>query len=151
MQNQALVALLGTTYGGDGIHTFALPDLRGRAPLGFGGNNFLGQFGGQESYTLIETELPSHGHALMADAISTDGIGNTPSAETVLGRSSGVVVPGNTPFTADLYSDAAANTVLGAATVGNAGGGQGHENRMPSLALSFCINIDPNAPFPSRN
>jgi microcystin-dependent protein len=68
----------------------------------------------------------------------------------VLGRSSGVVVPGNTPFSADLCSTGAANTVLGGQSIGNTGGGQAHENRMPSLAVSFCINISPNAPFPVR-
>jgi microcystin-dependent protein len=150
MQNQALFSLLGITYGGDGMRMFGLPDLRGRVPFGFGGSNPIGQFGGEEVHTLTDTEMPAHGHALMADAISTSGIGNTPSAEVVLGRSSGVVVPSNTPFTADLYGTGAADAVLGAASIGNSGGGQAHENRMPSLAVSFCINIDPNAPFPVR-
>jgi microcystin-dependent protein len=86
----------------------------------------------------------------MADAISTSSIGNTPSTEAVLGRSSGILVPPNTPFTADLYNTGAANTALGAASIGNSGGGQRHENRMPSLAVSFCIHVDPNAPYPSR-
>jgi microcystin-dependent protein len=149
--HQALFSLLGTSYGGDGMRTFALPDLRGRAPLAFDGNNALGQIGGEEFHTLSDAEMPSHGHALMADAISTTGIGNMPSVATVLGRSSGVVVPGDTPFSADLYSTDAANAALGGQSIGTSGGGQAHENRMPSLVVSFCINMDPNAPFPPRS
>jgi microcystin-dependent protein len=62
----------------------------------------------------------------------------------------GKVVPGNTPFTADLYSTAAADAKLAGSSLGNSGGGQPHSNMMPSLALSFCINVDPQSPFPSR-
>jgi microcystin-dependent protein len=149
-RNQALFSLLGISFGGDGIRTFALPDLRGRAPLGVSGENVIGQIGGEEAHVLSDTEMPSHGHALLADAISTDGIGNTPSAATVPGRSSGAEVPGNTPFTANLYDAGAANAVLGGQSIGNSGDGQAHENRMPSLVVSFCINIDINAPFPVR-
>jgi microcystin-dependent protein len=67
----------------------------------------------------------------------------------VLGYSSGEVVPGNTPFTASLYSNAAASATLNQ-TIGNTGSGQAHENRMPSLVLSFCIEVDHNAEFPPR-
>jgi microcystin-dependent protein len=150
-QNQALFSPVGLTFGGDGMRTFALPDLRSRVPLGFGGMNIFSQIGGEEFHVLTDTEMPSHSHALMADAISTTGIGHTPSPETVLGRSSGVVVPGNTPFAADLYASGAANTMLGEQSIGNSGGGQAHENRMRSLAVSFCINVNPNAPFPVRS
>ena len=90
--NMALFSLLGTTYGGDGIRTFALPDLRGRVPLGVGQNYFLGQIGGEETHVLAASEMASHTHVLMADAVTTSGIGNTPSAKTVLGSSSGEVV-----------------------------------------------------------
>ena len=77
-QNQALFSLLGTTYGGDGMRTFALPDLRGRVPAGASQNSPLGQFGGQEAYTLQVPQMPAHAHALMADATSRD-VGNEPS------------------------------------------------------------------------
>ena len=150
-QHQALYSLLGTVYGGNGSTTFALPDLRGRVPLGFAGNNSMGARGGEEAHVLSGAEMPSHGHALMADAISTTGISNTPSVARVLGQSSGAVLPDRTRFTANLYGTGASNAALGRASVGVAGGGQAHENRMPSLALSFCINIDPRAPYPSRN
>jgi microcystin-dependent protein len=146
--NQALYALLGTTYGGDGIRSFALPDLRGRVPLNFFGESFtLGQIGGQEAHALSPAEMPSHSHALLADATS-NSVGNTPSPATVLGKSLGAVVPGNTPFTADLYNTAAASANLAGASLGNTGAGQSHPNMMPSLALNFCINL--TGPFPSR-
>jgi microcystin-dependent protein len=145
--NQELYAVLGTIYGGDGQRSFALPDLRGRVPLNFGANFNLGQMGGEESHTLSVAEMPSHGHALLADATSTS-VGNTPSSATVLGRSVGAVVPGNTPFTANLYNTASANARLAAVSIGPTGGSQPHLNMMPSLALNFCIKL--SGPFPSR-
>ena len=146
-QNQELYSLLGTTYGGDGIRSFALPDLRGRVPLNFGADFSLGQRGGEEAHALSPGEIPSHSHALLADAISTS-VGNTPSPAAVLGRSLGAVVPGNTPFTADLYSTAAASAGLAGQSLGATGGGQPHLNMMPSLALNFCISL--KGPFPVR-
>jgi microcystin-dependent protein len=149
MQNQEVYSLLGNTYGGDGSRTFALPDLRGRVPVNFGANfNFnLGQLGGEEAHALSPAEMPSHSHALVADATS-NSVGNAPSPATVLGKSLGAVVPGNTPFTADLYNTAAASANLAGASLGNTGAGQPHLNMMPSLALNFCINL--RGPFPGR-
>ena len=139
--NQALFALLGTNFGGDGQRTFALPDLRGRVPLNFGANFSLGQRGGEEAHTLSAAEIP----ALMADPISPN-VGNTPSPATVLGISSGKSVPDNVPFTANLNNSAAGNANLAGPSLGNSGGGQPHLNMMPSLALGFCIALQ--GPFP---
>lgn len=146
-QNQELYALLGTIYGGDGQRSFALPDLRGRVPLNFGANFNLGQRGGEEAHTLSPGEMPSHNHALIADATSSS-VGSTPSSATVLGRSTGAVVPGNTPFTANLYNTASANANLAGQSIGATGGGQPHLNMMPSLALNFCIRL--SGPFPGQ-
>jgi microcystin-dependent protein len=146
--HQALFALLGPSFGGDGTSNFALPDLRSRAPLGLGVNRGIGERGGEEAHTLSDAEMPSHGHALMADATSTTGIGDAPTPAMVLGRSSGVVLPGKAGFTANLYASGAANAVLAGQSISSSGGDQSHENRMPSLALSFCINLD--GPFPTR-
>jgi microcystin-dependent protein len=146
-QNQALYSLLGTTYGGDG-RTFALPDLRGRVPLNFGENFAIGQRGSEEAHLLSEAEMPAHSHALMANATSQH-VGPTAAAVTVLGMSLGKQLPLNTPFTANLYSTAAANAQFAGALIGGAGGGQPHPNMMPSLALSFCICV--NGVFPSRS
>ena len=145
-QNQALFSLLGTTYGGD-ARTFALPDLRGRVPLNLGENFAIGQRGGEEAHLLSEAEMPAHSHALMANATSQH-VGPTPAPEAVLGMSLGKQLPFNTPFTANLYSTAAANAQLAGALIGGAGGGQPHLNMMPSLALSFCIAL--RGTFPSR-
>jgi len=151
ISNNALFSLLGAAYGFDGERGFGLPDLRGRVPLnlGAGGDPGLGQMGGEEAHALLPAEIPAHSHALMTDATSTS-VGNTPSPATVLGMSLGKEVPGNTPFTADLYSTAAVGARLAGASLGNSGGGQRHSNMMPSLALSFCINVDPQSPFPNR-
>ena len=148
MENQELYSLIGPMYGGDGIRNFALPDLRGRVPLNVSGESFtLGQIGGQPAHALSAAEMPSHSHALMADAISTSA-GSMPSPAAVLGRSLGAVVPGNTPFTGDLYNTAPANAILAGQSFGATGGGQPHPNMMPSLALNFCICL--SGPFPSR-
>jgi microcystin-dependent protein len=149
-QNQALFSLLGTTFGGDGMRTFALPDLRGRVPLGFAPDHPFGQIGGQAAHVLTVNEMPAHSHALKTDAVTQSGLGSTPSSATVLGRSSGAVVPGNTPFSADLYNTGAPKGALNAQTIASAGGGQAHDNMMPSLALNFCINANPQGLYPSR-
>jgi microcystin-dependent protein len=149
-QNQALYALLGTTYGGDGTRTFALPDLRGRVPIGMDGNFPIGQRGGQEAHALSAAEMPQHGHNLMADATTTQ-TGNQPSPAVVLGQSSGQVTPGGPAFSANLYASGNPNAQLNGGAMASVGNGQAHENRMPSLVLNFCICIDPHASmFPSR-
>ncbi len=138
IQNQQLFSLLGISYGGDGIQHFALPDLRGRVPFNFNSSFPLGMRGGEEAHVLTEAELPSHSHALMANAAATN-IGNTPSPSTVLCASSGKSVPDNTAFTALLYSTAVAGGALAGPAIGPTGLGQAHMNMMPSLALNFCI------------
>jgi microcystin-dependent protein len=146
-RNQPLFALLGTAYGGDGETTFALPDLRGRVPISFSQNFPLAQQGGEEAHALLVAELPNHNHALLADATSTN-TGNVPSSSAVLGRSSGQVVPNGPGFSANLYAAGLPDAVLNSAAIANSGGGQPHENRMPSLALNYCICVQGN--FPSR-
>jgi microcystin-dependent protein len=146
-RNQMLFSLLGTTYGGDGRTTFALPDLRGRVPLNLGENFTIGQRGGEEAHRLSEAEMPAHSHALMANATSQH-LGPQPAPVTVLGMSLGKSLPFNTPFSANLYSTAAANAQLAGASLGGAGGGEPHPNMMPSLALSFCISL--TGEYPSR-
>jgi microcystin-dependent protein len=148
-QNQALFSLLGLAYGGDGMRSFALPDLRGRVPIGTGADSNTGQRSGEEAHALTAAELPAHGHALMADAGASPTV-STPSTATVLGRSSGRATPGAT-FGANLYGGGNPNAALHTAALQPAGGGKPHENRMPSLALNFCICIDPHALYPVRS
>jgi microcystin-dependent protein len=134
-QNQALFSLLGTTYGGNGQTTFALPNLQGRVPTHMGGiGHFLGEAGGEPSHTLSISEMPSHPHTFQ---------GTTNAADNV-------AVTGNLMATsANLYTPAANLTTLSPSTVGNAGGSQAHENMQPYLVISFCIALQ--GIFPSRN
>ncbi|MEY2562619.1 MAG: hypothetical protein QOH88_812 [Verrucomicrobiota bacterium] len=135
-QNQALFSLLGTTYGGNGQTTFALPNLRGQVPVHIGGEfNVLGQAGGEESHTIALAEMPTHIHSLNATSSAADT--NTPASNTLLGTiNNGYGAPNNL-------------TALAATEVSNTGGSQPHENRQPYLVLLFCIALQ--GVFPSRN
>jgi microcystin-dependent protein len=129
-QNQVLFSLIGTTYGGDGITTFALPDLRGRVPIHNGNGHVRGEAAGELAHTLVIGELPAHVHSVMASSLD----GDLPSpANTLLAGTA----------TAQLYSTAASNlTALNSSTVTSSGGGsQPHENTQPFLVLSFCIAL----------
>jgi microcystin-dependent protein len=140
-QNQALFSLLGTTYGGNGQTTFALPDLRGRAPIHVGqgpglSNYQQGEVGGVQTRTLTPAEMPSHTHLVRAANAPSTGV---PAANAVLA----------TPTTSQLFRTGAAANVPMAPTVGFAGGNQAHENMQPFTVLNFSIAIQ--GIFPSRN
>lgn len=139
-QNQALFSLLGTTYGGNGQTTFALPDLQARVPLHFGANYSQGQVGGAETHSLSLSEMPSHVHSVTAGADSATAAG--PSANYLTTTSSGVgpIYSGN---------QAVLNTSLNAASIANQGSGQPHENRQPYLVLSYAIALQGNFPSPN--
>ena len=137
-QNQSLYSLLGTTYGGDGRTTFALPDLRGRTPIHIGTSNgishTLGQKSGEETHTLSTNEMPQHQHAWQAE----NSNGNAPvTTNTVLGQFN------------NAYRNAQDQASLRAGTVANNGGSQPHENMQPWIAVNFCIALQ--GLFPSRN
>jgi microcystin-dependent protein len=140
-QNTALFSLLGTFYGGDGKSTFALPDLQGSAPLHQGQGNglseyFIGQVGGSESVTLLQSEMPFHSHSMngatqdpaLAKALS-------PDASWSLSQGGGI------------YQDAQ-NTQLSPQAVAPAGGSLPHNNMQPYLTLNFCIALQ--GIFPPR-
>ena len=143
-QNTALFSLLGTTYGGDGKSTFALPDLRGRAAmhpnqdLGTVGYHSLGEEGGSETVTLLESEIPHHTHVVQAANFPGDV--QSPTASTALGRSSG----GNA-----YQSNTSAGLVdMGPEALAPAGGDQPHNNMQPYL--TFYFNIALQGVFPQR-
>ena len=138
-QNQSLYSLLGTTYGGDGRTSFALPDLRGRTPVHVGENHGLGQKSGAETITLTASEIAAHSHS--AKASVTAGDSNIPT-DKVLGAEAA-------PDFAYRDAEAATTTALRSGTITNAGGGQAHNNMQPYLAVSFCIALQ--GLFPSRN
>jgi microcystin-dependent protein len=140
-QNSAVFALLGTTYGGDGVTTFALPDLRGRLPIHMGtgpglSNYQIGQQSGAEGVTLLTSQLPMHTHQLNA---TKDG--------TRTGSPNGALLGSGE---ADLYNHDFANTaVMSPGTLGQAGGNQPHENMHPFLCINFVIALE--GIFPSRS
>jgi len=137
-QNTALFSLLGTTYGGDGKSTFALPDLRGRSPMQPGQGPGLsvrdiGERDGTEQETLSLSQLPLHSHHLNAATAATTAA----AANALLGQSA-----------AKVYGPAANLVPMANEAIGAAGGGQPHENRQPYLTLNFIIALQ--GVFPSR-
>ena len=135
-QNQALFSLLGTTYGGNGQTTFALPDLQARVPMHTGGGHVLGERAGEVSHTLQVAELPTHIHGL--NATTNVAASSAPSGK-VLAKSAG----------AQLYAPAASLVAMNAASITPVGGSQAHLNQQPYLTLSFCIALQ--GIFPSRS
>jgi microcystin-dependent protein len=133
-QNQALFALLGTTYGGNGQTNFALPDLRGRVPIHFDDTHNLGSAAGSTSVTVNIQQLPTHLHALQAS--------NGPSNASD---------PTNAVFAevAAMYGPPSSLAPLLSQTVSSVGGSQPHNNMMPYLTLNFIIALQ--GIFPSRN
>ncbi len=134
-QNQALFSLLGTTYGGDGQTNFALPDLRGRAPLHLGSSFVLGQRGGEEAHTISINEMPAHTHPPNASA---NGPTVAPPTTNFWASNTGFTPYGST-----------GDVAMDPACISNTGGSQPHENRSPYLALNFCIALQ--GIFPSRD
>jgi microcystin-dependent protein len=139
-QNQALFALLGTMYGGNGQTNFALPDLRGRTPIHMGGGIIQGQRGGEASHTLTLSEMPQHPHFVSASSSAPDSSGgNSPANTKVLSATS----------TGQLYAPAANLQPMSPQMVGSVGGSQPHANMMPYTVIGMCIALI--GIFPSRN
>ena len=138
-----LFNLIGTTYGGDGVQTFGLPDLRGRVPIHMGQGGGLspyviGQMAGVENVTVTSQQMPAHSHSLAVSSnVATNAV---PASGLIPGQQTG----GN------LYAPAsAADTNLSASTVGIGGGSQPHDNLQPYLSVNFCIALF--GVFPSQN
>jgi microcystin-dependent protein len=145
-QNQALFALIGTFYGGNGTTNFQLPNLQGRIALHQAGAFPLGQQGGEESHTLTAAEMPQHTHLVNAFANGSTGGTTIPGSTVELGNAYTSQTPAQF---ANLYSTTAPSVAMAAAAVGVTGGGQPHENRMPFLVLTYAIALQ--GIFPSRN
>src|SRR5690348_8074278 len=131
-QNQALFALLGTTYGGNGQTTFALPNLQGRVPMHEGSGFTIGQKGGEETHTINQQEFPTHNHFV-----------NVVNANASVGPAGNYFAAAN-----NAYHQAPANTNLAPSSITNTGGSQPHENRQPYLAITFAIALQ--GIFPSQ-
>jgi microcystin-dependent protein len=138
-QNQALFALLGTTYGGDGRTNFNLPNLEGRVPMHVGNGHTIGEVAGEENHVLTTSEMAAHTHLARADA----AVGNANAFNPQN------AYPADTaPVLA--YSSGSANMVaMSPAMVTATGGGGAHENRQPFLTLNYCIALQ--GVFPSQN
>jgi microcystin-dependent protein len=136
-QNQALFALLGTTYGGDGRVNFALPYFQGRAPIHFGNGYTLGQAGGETSHTLTLSEMPNHNHAVtFSSAVANTNAVNNNN-----------VVPART--TTPTYAPPNALVPMAPNVLSTIGGSQEHNNMQPYLVLNFIIALQ--GIFPSQN
>jgi microcystin-dependent protein len=133
-QNTALFSLLGTTFGGNGQTTFALPDLRARVPIHVGAGHALGVTAGEQAHTLSVPELPQHVHAMNGSSANADVVS---PVDNVVAQSS------------QLYGPAAQLTTLDPSTNGSTGGSQAHLNMQPFLTLTFCIALI--GIFPSPN
>ena len=141
-QNSALFALLGTTYGGDGITTFGLPNLQSRVPLHFGTGSGLssydiGEQTGVESVTITQNQMPSHNHLSTTPATSADGNSIDPAAGAVLGAGQ------------NIYRVATAGVQMSPTPTSLTGGSQPVSIIQPLLAVNFCIALQ--GIFPSRN
>jgi microcystin-dependent protein len=144
-QNTALFSLLGTTYGGDGKSTFALPNMQGNAPMHPGQGpglslHDLGETGGSETVSLLESEIPSHSHSMNVGTQDPADVA-VPSPTRILGKSAGAFayVPG---------SPTPALTAMNDSTIAPAGGSLPHNNMQPFLTLNFCIAMQ--GVFPPR-
>jgi microcystin-dependent protein len=137
-QNQALFSLFGTMYGGNGQTNFALPDLRGRAPVHIGGQfNVQGQTGGEQAHTLSQSEMTQHIHFGQASSVAATA-----------------VIPNNTLVLAsqgqfEIYRAPTSLGAMKAGTIGNTGGSQPHNNMQPYLVVNYIVALI--GVFPSRN
>jgi microcystin-dependent protein len=127
-ENDTLFNLIGTTYGGDGQETFALPDLRGRAPMHMGNGFIQGETGGVETVTLTTQQIPQHNHAMLASLNTATS--PTPTNQ-LIGKSTSI----------DAFINAQPTTALNAQAITPAGGSQPHENMQPYLCVDFIISL----------
>ena len=134
--NTVLFELIGTTYGGDGQNTYALPDLRGRVPVHQGNGHVVGEAGGVETVTLAAAQMPQHRHAMLA---STAAAGATHGPAEVLGSSAAM----------NFYGSGAPTMAMDANAITPVGGTQPHDNLPPFVALSFIVSLF--GVFPSQN
>ncbi len=135
-ENETLFQLIGTTYGGDGQSTFAVPDLRGRAPIHFGGGFILAETGGVEETTLTVSQMPAHSHPMLA---SVSVAQNQQPQNSVLAQANPLQV----------YISDSGQVALSPNAVTGVGGSQPHNNMQPFLCVSFIISLFGIFPSPS--
>lgn len=128
-ENPTLFQLIGTTYGGDGQNTFALPNLQSRVPVHVGQGFVLGQSGGAETVTLTTSQIPAHSHVPQCN--SNPGTAASPSGDVW-------AVPNPS---ATIYSNVAPSLAMDPAAIGSSGGSQPHDNMIPFLVINFIISL----------
>ena len=148
-QNQALFALLGTRYGGNGQTNFALPNLRGRVPIHMGNGHNQGEAAGSTAVTINIQQLPTHTHALMArnELVLPDAGPQDPTNQFYAKPQ--IALQGGNTAAVQLYAPPSSLTTLNPQAVSSVGGSQPHNNMMPYLTLNFIIALQ--GIFPSRN
>jgi microcystin-dependent protein len=135
-ENETLFQLIGTTYGGDGQSTFALPDLRGRIPIHQGNGFILAETGGAEEITLTQTQMPAHPHAALGASVQ----GDQTSLNNALPANSVTITP---------YLNNPPDTSFNPGAIGPAGGSQPHTNFQPYLCIDFIISLFGIFPSPT--
>jgi microcystin-dependent protein len=135
-ENETLFQLIGTTYGGDGESTFALPDLRGRVPVHQGNGFVLAETGGAEDVSLTVQQIPAHGHAAVGAAVT----GDQTSANAALPANSVTITP---------YLNTPPDSAFNAGAIGPTGGSQPHTNMQPFLCVDFIISLFGIFPSPT--
>jgi microcystin-dependent protein len=136
-ENETLFQLIGTTYGGDGQSTFALPDLRGRIPIHQGNGFILAETGGAEEITLTVSQIPAHSHAMLG----TQNLANTTDPSNL--------VPGTLVTNVTAYGTDNPSTTLSPSSVSSVGGSQPHTNFQPYLCVDFIISLFGIFPSPT--
>lgn len=135
-ENETLFQLIGTTYGGDGESTFALPDLRGRFPIHQGNNYVMAETGGVESVTLTSQQIPSHSHPMLAST----------STGTQSGATGNVLASGSS---ISIYRVGTPSSALAPQTIASTGGSQPHDNMQPFVCVTYIISLFGIFPSPT--
>lgn len=146
---EELFTLIGTTYGGDGENTFALPDLRGRVPMHRGNNHILGEQGGAEQVELTVAQIPGHTHAPGCNADAGGATSRTPAGNVWAAQPLAGDVQLAQPFSPPFSGPGTENVNMNPGTMSAAGGSQPHDNMLPYLAINFIISLYGFSPSPT--
>ena len=147
-ENDVLFTLIGTTYGGDGQTTFALPDFRGRAPISVSSGNSMGQMGGTETVTLTGTQIPAHRHPMQV--VNVPGTTNVPSPGVMPAKAADIEFPGGTKQVMTYAKDNAGGEIqANPQSVNPQGFSQPHDNMKPFVGINYIISL--YGIFPQQN
>ena len=147
-ENDVLFTLIGTTYGGDGQNTFALPDFRGRAPISVSSGNSMGQMGGTETVTLTVSQIPAHSHPMQV--VNVPGTTNVPSGTVMPAKAADIEFPGGTKQVMTYAKDNAGGEIqANPQSVNPQGFSQPHDNMKPFVGINYIISL--YGIFPQQN